>query len=146
MSLTSYRAAPPRDNLFRAASLLRIALQAFALTSSTLRSLDIGGDMKELFSWFVYSLFCLLLVFSRPGSDLLSHTLRCSTISAKAFHGRVRKGIGCSHLAMTTRPAKDNLICSHASDASHHRCEGAPNDWRGPLGPSSSSFSLTQIR
>ena len=32
---------------------------------------------------------------ARPGSDLLSHTLRCSTIGAEGFHGRVRNGIGC---------------------------------------------------
>ena len=42
----------------------------------------------------------------RPGSDLLSHTLRCSTISAKRFHGRVREGIGWFTLAITTRSSK----------------------------------------
>jgi hypothetical protein len=30
-----------------------------------------------------------------PGSDLLFRTLRCSTIGAEGFHGRVRDGIGC---------------------------------------------------
>jgi hypothetical protein len=30
----------------------------------------------------------------RPGSDLLSHALRRSTIGAEGFHGRVRDGIG----------------------------------------------------
>jgi hypothetical protein len=39
----------------------------------------------------------------RPGSDLLSHTLRCSTIGAEGLHGRVRNGIGCIPLAITTR-------------------------------------------
>ena len=33
--------------------------------------------------------------FGRPGSDLLSHVLRRSTIGAEGFHGRVRDGIGC---------------------------------------------------
>ena len=33
--------------------------------------------------------------FGRPGSDLLSRVLRQSTISAGAFHGRVRNGNGC---------------------------------------------------
>ena len=44
--------------------------------------------------------------FRRPGGDLLSHTLRCSTIGAEGFHGRVRDGIGCMPLAITTRSAK----------------------------------------
>ncbi len=43
---------------------------------------------------------------SRPGSDLLSRALRQSTISAGAFHGRVRDGIGCVHSAITTKSAK----------------------------------------
>ena len=41
----------------------------------------------------------------RPGGDLLSHVLRRSTIGAEGFHGRVRDGIGCRPLAMTTRSA-----------------------------------------
>ena len=41
----------------------------------------------------------------RPGSDLLSHTLRCSTIGANDFHGRVRDGIGWFTVAITTRPS-----------------------------------------
>jgi hypothetical protein len=45
-------------------------------------------------------------VFCRPGGDLLSRVLRRSTISAGAFHGRVRNGIGCSRSAITTRSAK----------------------------------------
>ena len=54
-----------------------------------------------------YSVFCLLIsVLPRPGGDLLSHALRRSTIGAEGFHGRVRDGIGCGPLAMTTRPAK----------------------------------------
>ena len=42
----------------------------------------------------------------RPGSDLLSHALRRSTIGAKGFHGRVRNGIGCGPPAVTTRSSK----------------------------------------
>ena len=41
-----------------------------------------------------------------PGSVLLSHALRRSTIGAEGFHGRVRNGIGWAPLAMATRPAK----------------------------------------
>ena len=37
------------------------------------------------------------------GGDLLSHVLRRSTIGAEGFHGRVRDGIGCGPLAVTTR-------------------------------------------
>ncbi len=42
----------------------------------------------------------------RSGGDLLSHALRRSTIGAEGFHGRVRDGIGCGPLAVTTRPSK----------------------------------------
>lgn len=48
------------------------------------------------------------VAFYRPGSDLLSRVLRRSTIGAGAFHGRVRKGNGCSHPAITTRSIKGN--------------------------------------
>src|SRR5690606_9191847 len=47
-----------------------------------------------------------IYVFCRPGGDLLSRVLRRSTIGAGAFHGRVRKGNGCSRPAITTRSAK----------------------------------------
>ena len=42
----------------------------------------------------------------RFGGDLLSHTLRCSTIGATALNCRVRDGIGCFARAMTTKPKK----------------------------------------
>src|SRR6476619_5106260 len=48
-----------------------------------------------------------LLVFGRPGSDLLSQGLSHSTIGAEEFNGRVRDGIGLRLFARTTRPAKD---------------------------------------
>ena len=51
------------------------------------------------------------VAFYRPGSDLLSRVLRRSTIGAGAFHGRVRKGNGCSHPAITTRSIKGNKLC-----------------------------------
>jgi hypothetical protein len=50
-----------------------------------------------------------LIVFCRPGDDLLSQVLRHSTIGAEEFNGRVRDGIGFRLLARATRPAKDNL-------------------------------------
>ena len=45
-------------------------------------------------------------MLGRPGSDLLSHALRRSTIGAKGFHGRVRDGIGWFTPAITTRSSK----------------------------------------
>ena len=62
MSLTSYRAAPPR---------VMLVIQCEA---------------------------------KRPGNDLLSHTLRCSTISATELHVRVRNGIGWDICTIITRP------------------------------------------
>ena len=48
------------------------------------------------------------IVLGWPGDDLLSRVLRHSTISAEAFNGRVRDGIGFRRLAPVTGPAKDN--------------------------------------
>ncbi len=79
MSLTSYRAAPPRDR----------APGAFALGVVCIVLRD--------------RLFVLL---ARFGGDLLSHVLRRSTIGATALNGRVRNGIGCFARAMTTKPRK----------------------------------------
>ena len=76
MSLTSYRAAPPR---------VRPEGNAFAI-----------GYLYRIES---VSLF-------RFGGDLLSHVLRRSTIGATALNGRVREGIGCFARAMTTKPKK----------------------------------------
>jgi hypothetical protein len=91
MSLTSYRAAPPR-----------VA--------------DVGGwrVAKGLATAIRYSLTNRYLLVKRkasvpcgPGDDLLSHVLRQSTIGAKAFDGRVRDGIGSGRLARATRPARN---------------------------------------
>ena len=80
MSLTSYRAAPPRVRvLFGSDGLPRGALA-------------LGGG----FGIFVVLGPCWEdPVLGRPGGDLLSHVLRRSTIGAEGFHGRVRDGIGC---------------------------------------------------
>src|SRR3954467_13609822 len=80
MSLTSYRAAPPRVN--------RERVDRFCVTA-------VGA-------WGGWVLECPV---GRPGSDLLSRVLRRSTIGAEGFHGRVRDGIGCGPLAMTTKSA-----------------------------------------
>ena len=51
-----------------------------------------------------------LIRLGRPGGDLLSHALRRSTISAGDFNDRVRDGIGWRLPAITTRPAKTNVM------------------------------------
>ena len=46
-----------------------------------------------------------------PGGDRLSRCLSNSTMGAEVFHGRVRDGIGCINLAMTTGPPGRILWC-----------------------------------
>src|SRR5690606_7371385 len=94
MSLTSYRAAPPRvtENWLALEPTKRAACAA---------QYPLQGHNKE--KTFKHAL-------CRPGSDLLSRVLRRSTISAGMFHGRVRNGNGCSHPAITTRSAKSMLF------------------------------------
>lgn len=82
MSLTSYRAAPPRVKRRRGADALHRAPRA--VSSCVMRD-----------------------ILDRPGNDLLSRVLRHSTISAEKFNGRVRDGIGFWLLAQATGPAKD---------------------------------------
>ena len=87
MSLTSYRAAPPRARNY-----------AFPRRVVT-RQIAKGRNYEEEISEFCS-------VFRRPGNDLLSHTLRCSTIGAEAFNGRVRDGIGFRRFAKVTKSAQ----------------------------------------
>ena len=51
-----------------------------------------GGECKDPAGW--------------PGGDRLSRCLSNSTMGAEVFHGRVRDGIGCIILAMTTGPPR----------------------------------------
>ena len=73
MSLTSYRAAPPRVG---------------------------DGVLVYVSDWLVAVCVTRRVVcrysgwFGRPGGDRLSRILRCSIIGAGVFHGRVRDGIG----------------------------------------------------
>ena len=92
MSLTSYRAAPPRadcDLSVTGAMIQRLRI-LFALLE------DIEREN--------------LLVLIRSGGDLLSHVLRRSTISATALNGRVRNGSGCFARAIATRPNKNQFF------------------------------------
>ena len=68
--------------------------------------LSLRGDLDDIPLAFEGTVWPVALVHNAlcmPGNDLLSHILRCSTIGAGAFHGRVRDGIGCSHSAIITR-------------------------------------------
>ena len=64
-------------------------------------------------------------VLIRSGGDLLSRTLRCSTIGGAALNGRVRDGIGCIPAPMAAGPDQD------PPDARAR----PPAGGRGPLGP-----------
>ncbi len=108
MSLTSYRAAPPR---VKGCS----GLSCFGLWVHGLDHIDPALGRKRDRRPFGPPVGCLvceedLFVFGRPGGDLLSQVLRHSTIGAEAFDGRVRDGIGSGHFARATRPAKDKQI------------------------------------
>ena len=86
MSLTSYRAAPPRVaglGLW-GASPWGGSGPPRVLVRSEMVGVDLGG----------------------PGGDRLSRALRHSTMGAEAFDGRVRDGIGSGGFAWATRPAK----------------------------------------
>src|SRR5918911_578606 len=90
MSLTSYRAAPPRGSCPKAGAL-----------GTPLACPDAGVGRCGV--WLVKRGSGL----GGPGDDLLSRVLRRSTIGAEAFNGRVRNGIGFGHPAMITRSAKN---------------------------------------
>ena len=66
-----------------------------------------------------------MMLLIRFGSDLLSHTLRCSTISAAALNCRVRDGIGCFARAMTTKPKKQHRVPSQMTNG----CVCIHPDW-----------------
>ena len=102
MSLTSYRAAPSRVN-FKHVS---ICPHEFHCSDKT-KGRRSGPGRHIWRTCRQEKIFQRALC--RPGSDLLSRVLRRSTISAGAFHGRVRNGNGCSHPAKTTRSAKRTL-------------------------------------
>ena len=81
MSLTSYRAAPPRA-----------------------KNQDAEPQGTTTFE------IMKRIVLDRPGNDLLSRDLSHSTIDAEEFNGRVRDGIGFWLFAQVTGPVK-NKTC-----------------------------------
>ena len=102
MSLTSYRAAPPRAK--------RLIKSCFAGRNARSSRCIWPDDVYLAFGIFVLieRFCCLIYIFieegvsGRPGGDLLSRALRQSTISAARFHGRVRNGVGWDICAITT--------------------------------------------
>jgi hypothetical protein len=104
MSLTSYRAAPPRVRDRARGTGKRVR------SVSRLGCTAVGG----------------------PGGDLLSHVLRRSTIGAGGFHGRVRDGIGCwaprhDHQAGRPRCGVDVVTRDREGGGKAHR----PVAWSG---------------
>jgi hypothetical protein len=94
MSLTSYRAAPPRVKPEA------IAVGATARNDNAActepRS---GGTAIVIMKSFEHA-------FGRLGNDLLSQGLSHSTIGATALNDRVRNGIGFFHCARATKSAE----------------------------------------
>ena len=100
MSLTSYRAAPPR-----------VACATFwspylRIVFDVVFARPFGRCICA-----VSLMSCVLCLgwFGGPGGDRLSRTLGCSIMGAGGFHVRVRDGIGCSPAAMATRLSEPTL-------------------------------------
>jgi hypothetical protein len=94
MSLTSYRAAPPRaTNL-----VLRRTTPAGTKNASGYAE-ALSPSRGKTCEWVQIR----AALASMPGDDLLFHRLSDSTIGAVWFHGRVRDGIGWVTDAMATK-------------------------------------------
>ncbi len=91
MSLTSYRAAPPR------AIVGRTAPQKAKRAAPEARRAFCVSDIVNGFFQFPRPPAAM------PGDDLLFQCLSNSTIGAVRFHGRVRDGIGWVTDAMVTK-------------------------------------------
>src|SRR3546814_13432807 len=103
MSLTSYRAAPPRDTGF---CLKRRRPYPWPWLSSPGSSPGSGRPVGLAEPW-LRRRNCEWVFpdapAAKPGDDLLFHCLSNSTIGAVWFHGRVRDGIGWVTDAMATK-------------------------------------------
>ena len=95
MSLTSYRAAPPRVGGGRKTEHGGLCSEIWRPHPERVfvrRKRWLQGNE----SGYLSSVFCFPSSdLRRPGGDLLSRALRHSTMGAGEFHGRVRDGIGC---------------------------------------------------
>ena len=116
MSLTSYRAAPPRVKPCPISGWLHKCLSAVGIVKEGMSDDGAYGARIRRFRVAGRSVLC------RPGNDLLSRALRQSTIGAEEFNGRVRDGIGFRLLAIITRPAKNRFAVPRAvGDAEQFR-------------------------
>src|SRR5690242_18565266 len=86
MSLTSYRAAPPR-----------VTVKTLVLETKTPPRVSARRRHFQHHEWVRHA------PPAKPGDDLLFHCLSSSTIGAVRFHGRVRDGIGWVTDAMVTK-------------------------------------------
>ena len=97
MSLTSYRAAPPRDTVF--AHVVGVCLGTRGLIREKGRMGPFARGLSALTCEWVFLCPPALM----PGDALLFQRLSGSTIGAVRFHGRVRDGIGWVTDAMVTK-------------------------------------------
>ena len=119
MSLTSYRAAPPRGRGTTEGGRVGTAggcPDRAAPGRGSERGVWDGGGSGRVFRRPTSVVCGPISVLCRPGDDLLSHVLRQSTIGAKAFDGRVRDGIGSDRLARAARPAKNGRRRARTTD------------------------------
>src|SRR5688572_5388034 len=100
MSLTSYRAAPPRANI-RTVSGPQTKKPPLGVPAAAFCNIA-NGFLGTHQSITLMGPF-LLTPPAKPGDDLLFHRLSDSTIGAVRFHGRVRDGIGWVTDAMVTK-------------------------------------------
>jgi hypothetical protein len=127
MSLTSYRAAPPRVTMLgwlcqpgsvfcgpfrrcrsgrRAAPPRGLYVRVFWRHEGGHASFLVGpslGPKPFVSCEWVFVLVCFHALASMPGDVLLFQRLSVSTIGAVRFHGRVRDGIGWVTDAMATK-------------------------------------------
>ena len=81
-------------------------LAIFLISKVKHRSLQIKivtVDNCDFFAVSKQNTLCIQ-IFKWAGNGLLFHALRRNTIGAESFHVRVRNGIVCSPLALTTSP------------------------------------------
>ena len=100
MSLTSYRAAPPR--------VIRGQREGCSLSFAPGSRHCVEEGLNGLGRRSLGDRRCRTDL-GRPGGDLLSRVLRQSTIGAEAFDGRVRDGIGSYRLAEGHQAGKDQF-------------------------------------
>ena len=121
MSLTSYRAAPPRGGV----------AAAWVVEGGRLgEGGTVGGGMV-----------------GGPGGDLLSHVLRRSTMGAAGFHGRVRNGVGWGTRAIGHQveqpPPRPAAARPRAGGARRRRAGRAAQAW---VVPARSAWALGRMR